>query len=612
MHLPNIKHPKIRKQLCFFIPVFIFSCVMVCLLFYPNDQRSFTQLSKELFTGEMISNTLNMHYTIAHPENYNIEYIPCLSVYSPDRSANSSAEVEKLISQLEHISPGKLSPSDAYTYDLLLSYLYNQRTESILYLYGEPFAPSSGVQAALPILLTDYAFRSVKDVEDYLAILNQVDDMLAGMILFEQEKAKSGLFMSDQAVEKVIDQCDNIISKEKLLTGTHFLQSTFQERVDALEQEKILTPADKEIYLAENNRLLSHVVQPAYEKTGDELYLLKGSGKNEMGLSYYPEGQKYYQYLLKSSTGSYRSINGIKKLLYDDFTKHYEELRSLSKAHPELSSLLQTSSPELPLKEPAEILENLQQNIVENYPALPSEKGSAKPVCIIKNVSDSMEPYSSPAYYLTPPIDSYLENTIYINQKNNVNSLTLYTTLAHEGYPGHLYQSVYHRFHMAGENGNPLRHILHYGGYLEGWALYVEMDSFQYAKQMAAANTPEMACLYDYYRLNRSLQLCLYSLLDISIHYDGADLPQVQKILAVIGIQDKNTVQSIYEYIVEEPANYLKYYLGYLEIHELKKQAQELWGEKYRDYDFHQFFLDAGPSDFSNLEKLLKNWKKDE
>ncbi|MDR2889232.1 MAG: DUF885 domain-containing protein, partial [Lachnospiraceae bacterium] len=572
-----------------------------------NDQRAFTRLSKEMFTSRLASDTLDMHYTLAYPENYDIDYIPHLPVYSRERSGQYLYEQDELLIRLKNITPERLTDSDAYTYQLLLTRLENQQTGDHLYLYNEPLSPGSGIQSALPILLADYPFRNVRDVTDYLTILDQIDDYLAGLILFEQDKAAAGLFMSTANANRAIEQLDRIMDKNLLTAGTHFLQSTFLERVDLLLDKGEITTTEKDFFVQENNRILLTVIQPAYIKTGDELYLLINSGTNDMGLAYFPEGQTYYQHLLSRSTGSYRSVDEIKQLLYKDFLKNYDALIDLTTKHPDLAEAIKGESLILPLDSPTDILRDLQQKISDNYPAFPVVDHQNELTCVVKNVSSSMEAYTSPAYYLTPSIDSYGENTIYINQKNNTNGLFLYTTLAHEGYPGHLYQTVYHHSYMEQTNGNLLRHILNYGGYLEGWAYYVEMDSYRYAKQLMADAMPESAYVYDYYRLANSLQIGLYSLLDIAIHYDGADMAQVGKILAIIGIRDEMVIQNFYNTIIADPTNYLKYYLGYLEILELKKEATNLWGAEYSDYRFHKFLLEAGPSDFYNLGILLRS-----
>ena len=214
-----------------------------------------------------------------------------------------------------------------------------------------------------------------------------------------------------------------------------------------------------------------------------------------------------------------------------------------------------------------------------------------------------MEAYSSPAYYLTPPIDDLWHNTIYLNKPNITDDLTLYTTLAHEGYPGHLYQTVYSQNFLNQQNASCIRSMLHYGGFVEGWAVYVENLSYGYAAQLT--KNEEAAAYIEACRLNRNLHLCLYSYMDIAIHYDGATPEQIGRFLENLGLGQHTNVETIYEYLVEEPCNYLKYYLGYLEFLSLKQQAEELWGTDYSDYRFHKFVLETGPSDFRSLGELV-------
>ena len=109
-------------------------------------------------------------------------------------------------------------------------------------------------------------------------------------------------------------------------------------------------------------------------------------------------------------------------------------------------------------------------------------------------------------FYLTAPLDDRNQNVIYINPKAGYKGLELYSTLAHEGYPGHLYQTVY-----SSDCGiQPVRSLLNFGGYVEGWATYVEMQSFSYG-----CSDTDIAAIY---RLNRSLNLGISSFLDILIH----------------------------------------------------------------------------------------------
>ncbi len=264
---------------------------------------------------------------------------------------------------------------------------------------------------------------------------------------------------------------------------------------------------------------------------------------------------------------------------------------------------------------PEEILADLQSEIGEEYPLIPAGRDNAPIRSTIKYVDASLEAYSAPAFYMMPPIDNICNNLICLNARDTQDDLALFTTLAHEGYPGHLYQTVYSKRYQEQKNILPLGNVLYYGGFVEGWAMYVELDSFDRAIELAKESHPEAAAYYQVCRLDRQFRLGLYSLLDIAIHYDNASFEDVQKLCYCLGISDRANLAALYQYIAEEPCNYLKYYLGYLEILELKKQAAVLWSAPdqtttvYNDteflYRFHSYLLQNGPADYRTLAKRL-------
>lgn len=136
------------------------------------------------------------------------------------------------------------------------------------------------------------------------------------------------------------------------------------------------------------------------------------------------------------------------------------------------------------------------------------------------------------------------------------------------------------------------------------------MLSYEYGKEWIREQNPDCSedvlLLADAMRINRSIQLCLYSLLDLEIHYKGADYDKVHTLLSKFGISQPEISRNIYEYIVEEPANYPKYYVGYLEFELLKEAAKAKWGEAYSDLRFHQMVLETGPCPFAVLWKRLE------
>lgn len=599
------RNPLSARQLALAVSVFLtFTAVTAFLFTYQQDEKRFTHITSSLFAEEMRSNTLNMHYTLAYPENYGIhDYEPVLSCYDRKASLRNQAAVENTLTALRTVDPENLTETDAWLYKLLTRSLENSLSMAEYPYYNEPLAPNSGMQSQLPILLAEYAFRSKRDIADYLALLDQTDEYFASLLTFEQEKADAGMIMPAASLQEVRKQCDTIVTMSDLENGTHFLQTTFQERLTPLLQAGVISQTEAESYIAQNNRLLKTVLLPAYVALGDGLILLEDNDVTLSGLGSTEAGKEYYRYLLISETGSYRSVEEIQSLLTRKFKEEYEAIHSLVKAHPDLLADSEYSAQNaFPYVDAAEMLTDLQKRMHGQFPPVPG--GST--TVMVRPVSPSLEKYTAPAFYITSPMDDTTQNTIHINTGKTPNGLEFYTTLAHEGYPGHLYQTIYHNRNALENEERPARELLWYGGYQEGWALYVEFISYDYAAAlMREQGFQADAVITELERHNRSMQLCLYSLLDIMIHYEGASYNKVAEILEGFGITNSRSIQAIYSYIAQEPCNYLKYYLGYLEILSLQEQARDLWGDGYSDYRFHCFYLDCGPADFLSLQERL-------
>lgn len=195
---------------------------------------------------------------------------------------------------------------------------------------------------------------------------------------------------------------------------------------------------------------------------------------------------------------------------------------------------------------------------------------------------------------MVSPIDDLSKQVIYINRGNNYDDIELYTTLAHEGYPGHLYQTIC----TNAASHNNVQNLLNFSGYVEGWATYVEMYSYG-----ISGLKDDLAQLL---QVNNSIILNIYSHLDVGIHYDGWSFKEACEYLRTYGIDDIDTARSIYKIIVEEPANYLKYYVGYLEFLALRDEAEKDLGDRFLLKNFHAFVLQTGPASFEVLRKYMK------
>ena len=543
-----------------------------------KDQNAeFEAYTEELFCSEVSSNTINLHYTLKNPEDYGItEDAAVLGSFETDADM-VKASVENMRRSLENFSYDELDLQNKITFDILDYQIKAADQSADFILYEEPLGLVSGVQTQFPVVLSEYQFYDRQDVETYLALLEMTGEYFDSLIKFEREKASAGLFMADYALDTVIEQCQAFLD----MGDGNYLYSTFANRIKDVNE---LTEEEKSDYIQDNALAVSDCIFPAYEKLISDLEQLRGSGKNEKGLSYLPEGIDYYELVVRQSTGSERSVEEMEDLTRRQITDDLEAMEKVlgittEEAQEAAAAIAQTSA-EL-------ILTRLQEGISRTFPEAPDT------VLEVKYVPEEMEDHLSPAFYMIPAIDNTKQNVIYINQAHMSDDLTLFTTLAHEGYPGHLYQTVYYE----STDPDPIRSIMDFGGYVEGWATYAEMGSY-YLTPLSK----EQATLL---QKNSSIILGLYALADMGIHYDGWSRMDTVAFFSNYGITDAETVERIYELIIGSPGNYLKYYIGYVEFLELKKEWAEEKGEAFSQKEFHEAVLEVGPAPFEIVEEYM-------
>ena len=567
---------KFRKRIfAVLLPVILFLVGCSNISIPTNADTAFKNFTFSLFQQEVSSNTINLHYSLTEPEKYGITNATTTLGSFDFNQTSTLASIENLETALHKFSYDLLSAENQLTYDILSYHIETLKKDTAYYLYEEPLSPVTGVHAQLPILLAEYQFYNKEDVQTYLALLKTLPDYFSSLVRFQQQKSASGLFMSDALVDDVVKQCNAFIS----MGDENYMLSTFVERLDTIDQ---ISSSDKKAFIEQNEECLTKYILPAYENLASSLTALKGSGKNSSGLCFLADGRDYFSHLVARETGSSRSVVELKTLIQNQIT---EDLLASQKVLEQNPSITEEASGFT--ESPDAILKTLENKISATFPT------SASVNVQVKYVPKALEEYLSPAFYLIPSIDNYSENTIYINQAHNLADINLFTTLAHEGYPGHLYQTTY----FANTEPDPIRTVLNFSGYVEGWATYAEMCSYY----ISSLEKPYATLL----QKNNSIILGLYAMADIGIHYDGWSVDDTVKFFSTYGIDDEAVIQEIYEYIVGDPANYLTYYVGYLEMLELKKECMKKEGNSFLQKDFHQRILEIGPAPFEVIRKHL-------
>ena len=546
-----------------------------------GGNEAFREYTENLFCDAVAASTISLHYTLKEPEKFGITEEKAVWGEAGQDPEAVRASAENMQRALETFDYDSLNMQNRITYDIL-EYEAASSSEAADYiLYEEPLSLVSGAQTQYPVVLSEYPFYDRQDADIYLQLLETTGDYFDSLLVFERRKAEEGLFMSDQSLDTVLEQCRSFLD----MGDGNYLYSTFADRIGELAD---LSEKEKSEYIQDNALAVEDYIFPAYEKLMRGLEELRGSGSNEKGLCCFPEGRAYYELLARRSVGTGRTVEEMRSLIREQMEDDLSAMEQiLGAAVEEAEESARANASVLGENAPQLILDRLKEKIRIAFPEMPDAELE------VKYVPEEMEEHLSPAFYMIPAIDNTEENVIYINRGHMSDDLTLFTTLAHEGYPGHLYQTVYYE----STDPDPLRSVMDFGGYVEGWATYAEMCSYY----LTPLPEQQAAVL----QKNSSLILGLYALADIGIHYDGWDLMDTVAFYSNYGITDTETVREIYELIIGSPANYLKYYVGYVEFLELKKEWAGASDGSFSQKEFHQAVLDVGPAPFKIVEKYI-------
>ena len=553
-----------------------------------TDNEAFEEFTDGLFKELIVDDTLSLHTLLEHPDEYGItDYDVTLGRIDTD-SLDDTSDITQCITELTAFDRNFLSKKQTITYDYLLSYLQTRLCYSDLDLYDTQLTPTIGIQIELPLVFSEYTFVEKKDVDEYITLLCDVDSYFANLIEYENMRASKGLTKEDSLLDDIISSCQSVIdSVNKTGSSDRLFIDDFNTRIDALT---FISDDEKAEYKKLNLDAINNHVIPGYQALIDGLSALKGTNRYTGGICSYPDGQRYYEGLLEQTLGWSKSVDEYNSLLEDYMRGYMLVMRKLVQKDSSLIDSLSRYS--FNMTEPESIIEDLKKRITDDYPEL-DEAGYS-----IKYVSDSLRDYASPAMYFMPQIDNPDINSIYINN-SGTDSSDIYPVLSHESYPGHMYQTQY----FLKTNPSLIRSYIKPGGYMEGWASYVEVHSYEYNNN----NNDNLNTLA---KCNYALTLCLHAIGDIGVNYYGWDEARLSSYLSNWGFNSPDTAHWMYTALIANPGNYCKYVLGFIGFKELKKQAQKDLGSDFSLKEFHRYILETGPVQFDILFSNLKEWEE--
>lgn len=553
--------------------------------FQNTASKDFHTLTDRLFKDVVSESVLSVNSVLDNPKDFGItDYKYTLGDVTKAESDKSTALMQDYLTDFKQINSEELSDKDKIVYDIITTDLDESIDFSKYYLYTDYLSPLYGMPSSLPSYLGQFTFNQSDDVHDYIEILKFVPDYFDKIVTFQKTKTDAGITMPDFEIDEIIDQCNEFV-KDK---DEHFLISTFNDRI---KDTKGLSDSEKKKLKSENKKIVTDEIFPAYEKLAKDMEQFKGKDSSEGGLCKYPDGSDYYEKLLRSETGSTKTVSELQELLTEKMYNDIQNISSYYQQNPDIFNEKEEFS--FDSTDPDAVLKYLIKNIKNDFPS------GYETNYTINYVPKSMEKYESPAFYFIPQIDNTKINNIFINNNDDYNYMSLYHVLAHEGFPGHMYQSTY----FQNTNPDPIRSLFRYDGYVEGWGLYAELYSYDISGNDESSN--------EFYKTASMLSYDAYCLCDIGINYNGWDRTRTRTFLATLGY-DVNTSDQIFNSMIENPCAYIKYYLGYLEIMDMRNRAESELGDNFDLKSFHKFILDIGPAQFEIINSRFEKWLEDQ
>ncbi len=486
---------------------------------------------------------------------------------------------QSYIDRLYEIDYESLDEEDRIFYD---KFLYDLEESKYLaqypgFNYLTPvFNALTSSQCDILFILDVLSFETTEDAENYIKLLIDTDRYYDDLCAFEEERVEYGYGLTSDAYENIALTFDSLVEQ----TDDCFLYDSFAERLDAIDG---ITEDEKAALIEEHEAAMKDYFFPEFQECADRMRALKGKGSNDSGIAAFDGGKDLYAAITRSLTNSQitpeEAAERVDAALVDCFNVYLEAASSGSAGlqHDYTAGDIQQN------------LDYLYGKIFEYFPEIPEHK------YVFKEVPEVFADSFSPAAYLGYHLDTYDSNMILVNSSKAEGDLG--ATLAHEGYPGHMYQSVYTRSVAT----HPYMSIVGSTGYKEGWAQYVQVK----AATLFFDASEEEAKVYEAETL---LDLYLMTRIDIGVGYEGWTKEEAaQYINDLLGFPliSADTIADAYELVAVDPGYSVKYGVGYILTVDTFDKIAELDPDLSLK-DIHKLYLDAQTGTFEQIYETVK------
>ena len=555
-----------------------------------EEQKKFDEFMKQEFVESMEQSYPNTHIILENPKDYGVDTSKTKVQIDKELNETTMKENkelnEKSAKAFKEFDRDTLSDEQKETYDIY-SYMLDYTTEmndSKFDYMSMPLESMTGMHTQLPTLFSDWTLRNEQDVKDVITLMKSVRPYMDSILAYTKKQEEKGTLMLD--IKSVKEYCEKVVKEDvnsSVLTGLN-------ESIDNLK----LGDDKTKQYKAELKKAFQEYFLPAYSDIIKTMKELDSSKNNTLGLSHMKNGKEYYELLFKQATGTDKSIEDIKKELNSMSRSSLLAVQSVISKNKNLYDEYVNGKIKTKYKDFESMLKDLDKDIKDDFTSVGTLNYRIRPI------GEDLASGGVAAYFNIPALDGTTPKQIRVNMLEdalNVQSLETFSTVAHEGIPGHMYQIAYAYKNVKDPWRNSMASFL---GYTEGYATYTELYALKYLDGVSA----------DAVKLQQNMvvyQDCLIALADIGIHYEGWTKEDLSNFLEEngLGVSD---VSDFYNQLQANPTAFLSYYVGYVQIANLKKDAQEELKDKFNDRDFHEAILKSGAAPFHVVEENVKDY----
>ena len=564
----------------------------IMIIDYPENEE-FEKYMDEFLVALLEGDQRSINFLFKNPEDYGLShYEALLPTYESNFSYEEDrAMIKSIIDELKQFENEQLNLEQKDTYEIVLrylNYLYSF-TENMNYMSNSYLGSYLGFQCNLPLELAEYKFRNEQDIKDFISYLNHSLEAFKTYVEYTKDQIKYGYPMADNVIDNIVSSANEFVT----MGEENFLITIFNEKIDNISFN--LVDYTESEYKEQAKTAVLGPLTNAYKYLEETLPSLKGNCTTPSGLAGYgDEGVEYYLLEMSNVLG-FNEIDGdeLFNFVEDKFDEIYNKINNVAMKAMNLSqseymkfyNAVINGTPNFSNKSFEEVVNDFKYLSSTFVPQL-----SEMPNITIKNVPDALTDSFSPAAYFVSPIDETKEEVIYLNQAYTNDYNYIFTTLAHEGYPGHLYQNVY----TKSLDINDVRRIIKCDGYVEGWATYVEIESYKYSSTYNISTALSIAS--EYLALDNAFSLAVNALFDLCIHYKGMNVEEVTEYLNSMlgGNYTSEDFIDAYNQICEIPTNMSTYAISYFILDELRSYAQDELDDNFNIIEFNKTILDLG------------------